>query len=1028
MIILHTAFEKDDLFIWGEMSFGEIRVIDRFIPNSASGTVLKKTLRLLGVRASASKKFAAELTAEIMLPHRGGIPVPSDTILGTPEYEEDSYDAIRTDSVSLAPFYVNAVQISFEEFVRLVRIVRDAGDRLPVPGCIFGDDLKFMCRALEYTAVLVERGCFVPDMQEADGEYFSFWRPVILAKYQEEFAAFIAAMPEVLTSFSVHGTCALAAKQKAGSALLSLMTDSLIRMTYKESTSQHTALGHRVSGGNAHEIWLRSLNWSKAPLTKWKLEMQALYPQVKSWSHTLDTATAQPWRLLLRIAAPIDEEGGEWSISWHLQSVQDRGLVISADSVWHPDSMERTYFERTHSNPRLIMLRALGRLAMQIPFIASALNGSSPIECTITNEQLFEFIEKYLPLLIDEGIQVQFPSSWDAASGRTHIALNMKVAEKASGFTVSSGLSLDELLKVEWSVVLGDETLTDEEFAMLTQLKTPLVSLHGKWFIISHDEIQRIMQSLKKLPQKLTRRDALASSLKGEFDDLLVNSVDGSEWITRVKALLCGRESIGEEHEPEGFCGTLRPYQAHGLAWLLCMAHLGLGACLADDMGLGKTVQTLAMIKHLQSEGEKRPVLLICPTSVIENWRCEALKFVPDMKTAVHYGTKRNKKTFAQKTALPETFVISSYSLLHRDMAEFSQIEWAGVILDEAQNIKNPDTNAARAARSLKAEWHIALTGTPIENHAGDMWSIMEFLVPGLLPSRARFTRDIVRPIQAGERSAMERVRRMTAPFILRRMKTDKNIINDLPDKIETQEYCTLTKEQATLYSAVTQNVAAILNDEGISRRGRIFAVIAALKQVCDHPALYLKDKSDLENRSGKLDRFTALAEELVASGERALIFTQYAEMGKLLKKYLEDTFGKEVLFLHGGTPRDKRIEMVNRFQSDNGPAMFVLSIKAGGTGLNLTRASHVIMFDRWWNPAVEQQAVDRAYRIGQKSNVHVHYFCCRGTIEEKIERIINSKKEMAQLSVSAGEEWVTEMDEAALRELFTLEDEAVEK
>ena len=351
------------------------------------------------------------------------------------------------------------------------------------------------------------------------------------------------------------------------------------------------------------------------------------------------------------------------------------------------------------------------------------------------------------------------------------------------------------------------------------------------------------------------------------------------------------------------------------------------------------------------------------------------------------------------------------------------------MILDEAQNIKNPDTRQSRAARSIKAGWHFALTGTPVENHVGDMWSIMEFLMPGLLPNKSRFVREFIRPIQAGETDALHKIKKITGPFILRRLKTDKSIISDLPEKIETEVFCSLNREQASLYGAVLDNLEEKLKEtSGINRKGAVLSAITSLKQVCNHPALYLKDKSQIAGRSGKLARLTEIAEEMLSVNDRALIFTQYAEMGAMLKSYLQETFGRETLFLHGGIERQKRDEMVRKFQdSKNPPPFFVLSLKAGGTGLNLTNANHVVMFDRWWNPAVEQQAVDRAYRIGQREKVQVHYFCCKGTLEEKIELLIKSKRDIADSVVSAGENWLTEMTDGELKQLFKLSRDAVE-
>ena len=629
---------------------------------------------------------------------------------------------------------------------------------------------------------------------------------------------------------------------------------------------------------------------------------------------------------------------------------------------------------------------------------------------------------------MDQGIQVQFPSTWGQISDRPRLSVRANLHDE-NAFAPGGRMQLSDMLDVDWSVALGDDILTEEELAMLTELKTPLTSIRGRWVILYRDEVEKITAALKKLPDKIERKEALLSSLRQEHMDAPLSEVTGSPWLANVRSLLLGTEPLEEMEAPEGFAGRLRPYQAKGLAWLARLVRLGMGACLADDMGLGKTVQTLALIKNLRLMGERRPVLLICPTSVMENWRRETERFIPGTKTLIHHGMKRNKKNVFTDEALAETLVISSYSLLYRDNSLFSKVEWAGIILDEAQNIKNPDTCQSRAARSIRADWHIALTGTPVENHVGDMWSIMEFLMPGLMPNRARFSREILRPVQAGEKKAMDRVRRMTAPFILRRLKTDKEIISDLPEKIESKEFCPLSREQATLYSAVTSSLEReIEGTEGIRRKGVVLGAITALKQICDHPLLYLKDKSEIDNRSGKLARLAEIAEEMLAAGDRALIFTQYAEMGELLKKFIQETFGREVLFLHGGVPREKRDEMVRRFQEEEeGPPFFVLSLKAGGTGLNLTRANHVVMFDRWWNPAVEQQAVDRAYRIGQRNNVQVHYFCCRGTLEEKIESLIEAKRELADMLVGTGESWLSDLSDSDLHELFSLEREAVD-
>ncbi|MCC8999766.1 MAG: DEAD/DEAH box helicase, partial [Candidatus Contendobacter sp.] len=374
--------------------------------------------------------------------------------------------------------------------------------------------------------------------------------------------------------------------------------------------------------------------------------------------------------------------------------------------------------------------------------------------------------------------------------------------------------------------------------------------------------------------------------------------------------------------------------------------------------------------------------------------------------------------------------VLSSYGLLHRDLPSLQDVEWAAVILDEAQNIKNAETQQAKAARALRAARRIALTGTPIENHIGDLWSVQEFLNPGFLGNAARFKREFFLPVQVQrDENAMRRLQRLTGPFTLRRLKTDRAIIQDLPDKLEMKVYCTLTREQATLYAAVVQQAEAVLDGaEGMSRRGLILSTLLRLKQICNHPAQFLADHSPTPGRSGKLARLTEMLEEIREADERTLIFTQFAEMGYLLQKYLQQQGAREVLFLHGGLSKTQRDRMVERFQNEaGGPPVFILSIKAGGAGLNLTRANHVFHFDRWWNPAVENQATDRAFRIGQNRQVEVHKFICLGTVEERIDELIERKQSLAEKVVGSGESWLTELSTDELKNLFQLRAEAVE-
>jgi len=601
-----------------------------------------------------------------------------------------------------------------------------------------------------------------------------------------------------------------------------------------------------------------------------------------------------------------------------------------------------------------------------------------------------------------------------------------KVAGVVAG---AAGLALDELLQVDWEAVLGDEALTARELAALAKHKAPLVQFRGAWVAVDPRELGDIQKRLAAGSSKLSTREALHAVLVGEahHGDLSVAvSASGAvaDLLERLKG--GGNKALAA---PKALKATLRPYQERGLNWLVTMGSLGLGACLADDMGLGKTMQLLAFLLHHRDAAPKdaRPALLIAPTSVVGNWEREVERFAPSLNVVRHYGSERTRtaKDVPQK---PGTLVVTTYGLLRRDAEMLSSVDWAVVALDEAQNIKNASSATAHAARGLRASQRFALTGTPVENRLAELWSILEFANPGLLGPLAAFRRDFAVPIERyGNDDAATRLRRIVSPFILRRLKSDKTIIQDLPPKIEMKVICTLTREQATLYKAVVdEELRRIETSDGIERRGRVLALLMFTKQICNHPTQYLAESGPLPKRSGKLTRVTEMLEEAIAAGDKALVFTQFREMGDKLVEHLSSTLGCEVIFLHGGTPKKARDELVRRFQEEpHGPRIFVLSVKAGGTGLNLTAASHVFHFDRWWNPAVEDQATDRAYRIGQQRTVQVHKLVCAGTVEEKIDRLLEQKRDLASKIVGAGEQWITELGSKELRNLFALSDGA---
>jgi SNF2 family DNA or RNA helicase len=593
------------------------------------------------------------------------------------------------------------------------------------------------------------------------------------------------------------------------------------------------------------------------------------------------------------------------------------------------------------------------------------------------------------------------------------------------------GLSLESIIQFDLQAALGGETISRAELSALARLKAPLVKVRGKWVEVDAQEIQAALQLLgKKASGEAKLRDVvkMAVGAGNPAGSIPVDGVVASGWVGDLLAKLENDTKLEALPPPDGLRATLRPYQGHGYSWLRFLTEWGLGACLADDMGLGKTVQALALIQHEYTRNGGKPTLLVCPTSVVGNWRKEAARFTPELPVLVHHGVSRKRGDAFAGEAAKHAIVVSSYSLLQRDIELFKAVSWSGLILDEAQNIKNPETKQAKAARAVASDYRVALTGTPVENNVGDLWSIMEFLNPGFLGTAGDFRKRFFVPIQVyREESAATLLRRVTAPFILRRVKTDKSVIADLPDKLEMKVFCTLTKEQASLYEAVVKDATkAIEAADGIERKGLVLATLSKLKQVCNHPAQFLKDHSSLPGRSGKLARLGEMLEETLEVGDRSLIFTQFAEMGDFMRRHLQENFGVEVLYLYGGTPQKQRERMVERFAQSDGPRIFLLSLKAGGTGLNLTSANHVFHFDRWWNPAVEDQATDRAFRIGQTRNVQVHKFLCAGTLEEKIDEMIERKKDVAGRVVGAGENWLTEMSNAELKSLFALRKEAI--
>ncbi|MDY7076545.1 MAG: DEAD/DEAH box helicase, partial [Chloroflexota bacterium] len=770
-------------------------------------------------------------------------------------------------------------------------------------------------------------------------------------------------------------------------------------------------------------------------------DLQVFHAEVARWLEQLLTGAEEPFRICFRLEPPTPPEpdgeqetvvwvpADDWTLRFFLQARDDPSLLVPASLVWRERGSTLRYLDRRFDNPQEKLLTGLGQAARLFPPLQVSLRTTHPETGFLDTEQAYTFLREAAPLLEQSGFGVLVPPWWKKRNRRLGARATVSPTESDG----KSILNLDALVRFRWELALGDQLLAPDEFAHLTALKRPLVQVRGEWVELEPEQIEAAIRFWEKqaIEEEMTLRQALQMGLaeEGQVGDLPVVGVEAQGWVSDLLRRLNGSEPLAELDQPQSLTGQLRPYQMRGFSWLTFLRRWGLGACLADDMGLGKTIQTIALILRDLEEGwANDPVLVLCPTSVVGNWAREIGRFAPSLHVMVHHGGGRASGEEFAARAKQAHVVVSTYALARRDEETLRAVEWGGVVLDEAQNIKNPAAKQTQAIRRLSAGYRVALTGTPVENRLSELWSIMQFLNPSYLGSQKSFRTNFARPIERyQDQETATRLRKLIQPFTLRRLKTDPTIIQDLPEKLENKVYCTLAPEQVTLYQAVVEDAMLQVEEaDGIQRRGLVLSMLMKLKQICNHPTQFLGDGSSLPGRSGKLARLGEMLEEVLAVSERALVFTQFAEMGMLLQTYLQELFGGEVLFLYGGTPAKQRDRMIARFQEERvGPAIFVLSLKAGGLGLNLTRANHVFHFDRWWNPAVENQATDRAFRIGQTKDVWVHKFICVGTLEERIDELIESKKALAESVIGAGEGWLTELSTDQLREMVTLSQEA---
>ncbi|MDJ1184876.1 DEAD/DEAH box helicase [Roseofilum casamattae] len=930
------------------------------------------------------------------------------------------------ENIALYPWQITAFCLSSTQAIAFLQAIPLGLLQTAQPW--LGNDLKFWSHISRWGLDLLARCKFLPTLaNDGEGAWSATWKPLLDSPSdRDRLLQFSALMP---------GSCRTYQPERA-EVTLDLPADPNLLLHQVLGAILNARIRHiempapALKGGMKQ--WLAGLTHSQ-PTLKPTPALEAVQATLNQWMapvrQQLDGQTAFTTSFTLH---PPQGKQQDWMLEYGLQCLDDPECIVDATTIWQHPVESLDYGGRTIYRPQETFLAGLGLASRIFPALEESLQTSQPLFYRLNPIEAYEFIKSGAWRLQESGLGVILPPSL-SRTGNLGNRLGLTLSADTPKRKKTEKLSLQSLLQFKWELTLGGQRLSRKEFDRLVALESPLVQVNGEWVELRSQDVRAAQEffSKRKDEMNLSLEDALRISAGDTqmVEKLPVVEFEASDKLGELLSSLMEPRTIDAIAAPKTFQGELRPYQARGVGWLAFLEQWGLGACLADDMGLGKTIQFLAFLLVLQQEKRlASPTLLVCPTSVLGNWEREIKRFAPTLNAIVHHGDKRKKGKAFLDVANKHHLVLTSYSLVVRDRENLQNVAWQGIVLDEAQNIKNPEAKQSQAVRELDSEFRIALTGTPVENRLQELWSIMDFLNPGYLGTRQFFQRRFTVPIEKyGDTESLHNLRSLSQPFILRRLKTDTSIIQDLPEKQEMTVFCPLSDEQKKLYKqSVDKSLAEIENAEGIQRHGQVLALLTHLKQICNHPEQFLKKRILKEpQHSGKLMRLREMLEEVVEVGDRALIFTQFAEWGKLLKPYLEKEFNREVFFLYGNTRRAQREEMLDRFQNDpQGPQLFILSLKAGGVGLNLTRANHVFHFDRWWNPAVENQATDRVFRIGQTRKVQVHKFVCQGTLEEKINDLIASKQELAEQVVGAGENWLVDLDSDRLRDLLLMENE----
>jgi len=853
----------------------------------------------------------------------------------------------------------------------------------------------------QFALRLIEQNAFVPQLMEiGKQEYVLRYLPALFIPEVKQIFELLCEITtdELVCTYSKKKVSYLARVEQSHTLLHWFMTEYLTQINMPSNFKR----GERENG-TAEEEPINALFFSNHIFHSNNIGYKESPSAIINWLKKFYLGQKK-YVPVLKIEEGTQKEETKFSLTVWIENRQD--------ALENLISLQQLFEKPAYKEIRIEALQDINVLARHLADVKPLLASKGNTVVNVSTKELAHLILNTLPTLQVLGIACLLPKSLQKIA-KPKLSGSLK-ANKGSVGSSGGFVNMDSIFSFDWQIALGDEFISPTEFLKLVKGMNGLVKINNQYVLLDDKELQSIMKRLQN-PPNISEAELLRIALSQNYEGAKVLLDE------KARELMNKLTQVDEVPLPQGLQASLRPYQQRGYEWLYKNAQVGFGSLLADDMGLGKTLQVITLLLKFKQENrfDKQKALIVMPTTLLTNWEKEIKKFAPELSTFIYHGTNR-KQTFDEAD-----IILTTYGVARSDIATLQKIKWVVLAIDEAQNIKNATTEQTKAVKKLKAQHVIAMSGTPVENRLSEYWSIFDFSNKGYLGALSSFKEQYIKPIELlRDHVQLESFKKITAPFIMRRVKTDKTIISDLPDKVETDDICMLTPEQTALYQGFLESMMPSIEgeEEGVRRQGLIFKLMIALKQICNHPSNFLKKDTIQTDLSGKTQMLVSLLDNILEAGEKVLIFTQYKEMGDLLVKFVQENYHMKPLWLHGACSRKERDEMVETFQNKNMPKIMILSLKAGGTGLNLTQANHVIHYDLWWNPAVESQATDRAFRIGQKKNVQVHRFITKNTFEEKINAMIQAKKELASLTVSTGENWIGNMSNEDLKYIFSID------